>query len=222
MRNQRRVTRNTRKNKTHIEMYNQLTPRNAILPETYPKKKRKSDLTLSFVNPSDYVNSLAFQSQRAGEIDRMRQNAVSHQWSDSGSRKGKVVSTKDQLQAFKTLADDSTKVLAMADPGLVHNLHNCHTMKQRSNRAMDAKSFKKRYSSVGISRLGLPALTMHPSPVIMRRGLKSRFRPDFGLGCDIGSGQRDQEPKNQEPEHCECSESNKKSSIPSLDSNPEA
>jgi hypothetical protein len=165
MRNQRRVARNYRKYETRKEKNKEPTQRNAILPETYPKKKPKSDLTLSFVNPSDYVNSLAFESQRAGEIDRMRQNAVSHQWADSGSRKGKVVSTKDQLQAFKTLAGDSTKAHAKAGPDLIQNLHVCQTMKQRPNRAMDAKGFKKRYSSVGISKHNLQALTMHPSPV---------------------------------------------------------
>jgi hypothetical protein len=156
---------NTRKYESLEEISNEVTAKNAILPKTHPKKKPKSDLTLAFVNPSDYVNSLAIQSQRAGEIDRMRQNAVSYQWADSGSRKGKVVSFKDQLQAFKTLARDSTKAHAKSGPGLIQSLNVGPTIKQRPSRTMDAKGFKKRYSSVGIRQLGLTGITTPSGPI---------------------------------------------------------
>ena len=49
-------------------------------PEINPRKKPKSDLTLGFMDSSDYVSSIARQSQRNEEISQMRQNAFSNQW----------------------------------------------------------------------------------------------------------------------------------------------
>jgi hypothetical protein len=52
-----------------------------VAPDLNPrtKTKPKSDLTLAFVNSSDFIPSLAMQSERQVNIDRMRSNAVTNQ-----------------------------------------------------------------------------------------------------------------------------------------------
>jgi hypothetical protein len=67
-----------RRNETQKEIANERDPRVVRSPEINPRKKPKSDLTLAFSDSSGYVNSLAIKSERALEIGRMRQKAVSN------------------------------------------------------------------------------------------------------------------------------------------------
>jgi hypothetical protein len=76
----------TNKWKSHREIPWKRDPGKVVLPETDTRKRRKSDLTLGFLNSSDYVRTLARQFSRTDKIDRMRQSAVSNQWASPVSR----------------------------------------------------------------------------------------------------------------------------------------
>jgi hypothetical protein len=77
---------NNNKWKSHTEIPSKRDPGKAVLLEIDPKKRRKSDLTLAFVDSSDYVGTIARQFSRTDKIDRMRQSAVSNQWATPVSR----------------------------------------------------------------------------------------------------------------------------------------
>lgn len=173
-----------------------MTPQNAILPETKPKKKPKSDLTLAFVDSSDYVNSLAIQSQHAERIDRIRQNAVINQRANPYSRWSIIGSARGRLQAMQNQAD-STKADAKASPAPDPGPHWSLTPEKRPSRTMTAKIFKKRYSGAGIGLLGLSTPTKPTTLNIVqqKKTTKSLFCPDLSLDWNIKSGLRSIEPQ---------------------------
>jgi hypothetical protein len=74
------------------------------MPEIDPKKKPKSDLTLKFMDSSDFVHSLALQSERTKKIDQMRQSAVINQPARPKPRYSKIASTRGRLHAMEKLA----------------------------------------------------------------------------------------------------------------------
>jgi hypothetical protein len=86
---------NTRKCETLKEIPGKTDPRK-VVPILNPKFKPKSDLTLAFVNSSNYVKTLALRSERQWKIDRMRNNAITNQTTNPeshrsiGSKKGIV------------------------------------------------------------------------------------------------------------------------------------
>jgi hypothetical protein len=81
-----RMAMNIRKCETHKELPGKTDPRK-VVPILNTKLKPKSDLTLSFVNSSNYVNALALRSERQSKIDRMRSNAVSNQTNNPESHR---------------------------------------------------------------------------------------------------------------------------------------
>ena len=84
---------NNYKWKSHTELPGKRDPGKVVLLETDPRKRRKSDLTLGFLNSSDYVRTLAPQFSRTDKIDRMRQSAVSNQRANPGSRPSSMIPT---------------------------------------------------------------------------------------------------------------------------------
>ena len=78
-----------------------------VAPDLNPKYRRKSDLTLGFVNCSAFVQSLAVQSTRQVNIDRMRSNAVTNQTTNPQDR-ASMVSNKSMIQAMAKITNEAT------------------------------------------------------------------------------------------------------------------
>jgi hypothetical protein len=78
IRNEKLMAMNTRKCESLKELPRKTDSRK-VAPVLNPKFKPKSDLTLGFVNSSNYVETLALRSERHRNIGRMRNNAVTNQ-----------------------------------------------------------------------------------------------------------------------------------------------
>jgi hypothetical protein len=167
----------TNKWKSHTEIPGERDPGKVVLPEIDPRKRRKSDLTLGFVDSSDYVRSLACQSQRAMKIDRMRQSAVSNQRATPDSQLI-MIPTKSQLEAIKKLADDPTRAHAIDSPSPSTSHGNSRASRKRLTRAMTPGTFKKKYSGLagqtGHRRISEPDVQR---TMLKRKSSKSQFCP---------------------------------------------
>jgi hypothetical protein len=150
-------------------------PVNAVPPKVAPKKKKpKSDLTLGFVDSSDYVRSLACQYERAIKIDRMRQSAVSNQRATSDSQLS-MIPTKSQLGAIKKLAEDPTRAHAIDSPSPSPSRSISRASGSRLTRTMTSGTFKKKYSGLA-GQTGLRRIS-EPNPqrtLLERKGTKSK------------------------------------------------
>ena len=143
-----------------------------------PSKKPKSDLTLGFMNSSDQVNSLAIQSLRAAEIDRMRQNAVRHQPTKPVSRHGRIAPTRSRLQFMEKLGDDPAMAHPNTSPVPIPSPRDSTTLRLRPSRTMTSASFKNMYS--GLARKNSPGGKTKPNShrtVLMHDSIKSQFSP---------------------------------------------
>jgi hypothetical protein len=86
-----------------------------VAPDLNPKFRRKSDLTLGFVNSSSFVQSLAVQSTRQVNIDRMRSDAVTNQTTNPQARASNV--SKDiMIQAMNKITNDATNANNAINP----------------------------------------------------------------------------------------------------------
>jgi hypothetical protein len=169
----------TKKWKTHGEIPGKRDPGKVVSLKVAPiKKKPKSDLTLGFVDSSDYVRTLARQCQRAEKIDRMRQSAVSNQRANEGSRYGSMILTNSQLKAIKKLTDDPTKAHAIASPSPSPSPGNSPAPGRRLSRTMSSGSFKKKYSGLA-GKTGLSGKTKHngQKTLLEPKATKSQFSP---------------------------------------------
>jgi hypothetical protein len=164
----------TNKWNSHTEITGGRDPGKAVSPKVAPRKRRKSDLTLGFVDSSDYVRSLACQYQRAIKIDRMRQSAVSNQWATSDSQLS-MIPTKSQLGAIKKLAEDPTRAHAIDNPSPSPSRGISRASGSRLTRTMTPGTFKKKYSGLA-GQTGLRRIS-EPNPqrtLLERRGTKSK------------------------------------------------
>jgi hypothetical protein len=94
------------------------------MPEIDPKKKPKSDLTLAFMDSSDYVHSLALQSERTRKIFQMRQSAIINQPANPKSHYSNIASTRGRLQAMEKLASYPSMANPNSKPITFPSPHN--------------------------------------------------------------------------------------------------
>ena len=82
----------TKKYATHAQLANDSLGnlRNSPDADSHPLKKRKSDLTLAFVDSSEQVAKLARKSEMTAKIDKMRLEAHSNK-QGAKNRKTKVL-----------------------------------------------------------------------------------------------------------------------------------
>jgi hypothetical protein len=169
----------TNKWKSQREIPVKRDPKKVMLLEIDPRKRRKSDLTLTFLNSSDYVRTLARQFSRTDKIDRMRQSAVSNQRANPGSRPGSMIPTKSQLRAIRELADDPTKAHAIDSPSPSPSHGNSRASRSRLTRTMTPTTFKKLYSEIAaqthFKRKNLKS--NGEKTMLGLRGTKSQFCP---------------------------------------------
>jgi hypothetical protein len=168
----------TNKWKSQREIPGKRDPGKVVLPEIDPRKRRKSDLTITFLNSSDYVRTLARQFSRTDKIDRMRQSAVSNQRANPGSRPSSMIPTKSQLRAIRELADDPTKAHAIDSPSPSLSRGNSRVSVSRLTRTMTSGTFKKLYSGVagqtGFRKISEPNAQRTK---LKRKSSKSQFFP---------------------------------------------
>jgi hypothetical protein len=167
----------TNKWKSHTEIPGEGDPGKPVLPEIDSRKRRKSDLTIGFVDSSEYVRTLACQSQRAIKIDRMRQSAVSNQRATPDSQLS-MIPTKSQLEAIKKLAGDPTGAQAIDSPSPSPSRGNSRASGSRLTRTMTSGTFKKKYSGL-IGQTGLRRISEPDGQrkMLMRKSSKSQFCP---------------------------------------------
>jgi hypothetical protein len=168
----------TNKWKSHTEIPGEREPGKAMSPKVVTKKKKpKSDLTLGFVDSSDYVRTLAHLDQRVIKIDRMRQSAVSNQRATSDSQLS-MIPTKSQLEAIKKLAGDPTGAQAIYNPSPSPSRGNSRASGSRLTRTMTSGTFKKKYSGLvrqtGLRRISEPD---GQRKMLKRKSSKSQFCP---------------------------------------------
>jgi hypothetical protein len=167
----------TNKWKSHTEIPGERDPGKVVLPKVAPRKRRKSDLTIGFVDSSDYVCTLARQNQRVMKIDRMRQSAVSNQQATPDSQLS-MIPTKSQLEAIKKLADDATGAHAIYSPSPSPSRANSRVSGSRLTRTMTSGTFKKKYSGLagqtGLRRISEPDAQRK---MLKRKTSKSQFCP---------------------------------------------
>jgi hypothetical protein len=168
----------TNKWKSHTEIPGERDPGKPVLPEIDSRKRRKSDLTIGFMDSSDYVHTLARQFSRTDKIDRMRQSAVSNQRASPGSRYGSMIPTKSQLEAIKKLAGDPTGAQAVDSPSPSPSRGNSRASGRRLTRTMTSGTFKKLYSGLagqtGLRRISEPD---GQRKMLKRKSSKSQFCP---------------------------------------------
>jgi hypothetical protein len=122
IRNEKQMAMNIRKCESLKELPRKTHPRK-VAPVLNTKFNPKSDLTVGFVDSSNYVNALASRSERHRKIDQMRNNAVTNQTTNLefpvriGSKKGifkdmtKIKINEDAPNAYsppKSKADDGS------------------------------------------------------------------------------------------------------------------
>jgi hypothetical protein len=163
----------TNKWKTHGEIPGEKNP-GIKAPK---KKKPKSDLTLGFVDSSDYIRTLACQSQRTETIYRMRQSALSNQRANLRSLHGSMIPIKSQ-KAIKKLAEDPTNAHAIPSPSPSPSPDNSPRKGLRLRRTFTSGSFKKMCSSLagqtgvrGETKPNFQRTTLEP------KSTKSQFCP---------------------------------------------
>jgi hypothetical protein len=155
---------NTRKCETHKELPGKTDPRK-VLPVLNPKFKPKSDLTLGFVNSSNYVNALAFRSERHRKIDQMRNNAVTNQTTNPKPHKS--------LGPKKSIVWNTTKIKINEDapnanspPKSKADDVSSSTPKYRPSGSkrmmtMSPQNFRRKYSNAGRLGVGLKNITIN-------------------------------------------------------------
>jgi hypothetical protein len=167
----------TNKWKSHTEIPGERDPVKPVSPKVAPRKRRKSDLTIGFVDSSEFVGTLSRQSQRAIKIDRMRQSAVSNQRATPDSQLS-MIPTKSQLEAIKKLAGDPTGAQAIYGPISCPSHSNSRASGSRLTRTMTSGTFKKKYSGLagqtGLRRISEPNAQRK---MLMRKNSKSQFCP---------------------------------------------
>ncbi len=167
----------TNKWKSHTEIPGERDPGKPVSPKVAPRKRRKSDLTIGFVDSSEFVGTLSRQSQRAIKIDRMRQSAVSNQRATPDSQLS-MIPTKSQLEAIKKLADDPTRAHAIDSPNPSPSHGNRRASGSRLTRTMTSGTFKKLYSGVagqtGFRKISEPNAQRTK---LKRKSSKSQFFP---------------------------------------------
>jgi hypothetical protein len=167
----------TNKWKSHTEIPGERDLGKPVSPKVAPRKRRKSDLTIGFVDSSDYVRTLSRQHQRAIKIDRMRQSAVSNQRATPDSQLS-MIPTKSQLKAIKKLAGDPTGAHAIYSPSLSPSRANSRASGSRLTRTMTSGTFKKKYSGLlgqtGLRRISEPDAQ---KTMLKRKSSKSQFCP---------------------------------------------
>jgi hypothetical protein len=173
------MTMKTNKWKSQTEIPGRRDSGKVMLLKIDPRKRRKSDLTLTFLNSSDYVRTLARQFSRTDKIDRMRQSAVSNQRANPGSRPGSMIPTKSQLRAIRELADDPTKAHAIDSPSPSPSHCNSRASGSRFPRTMTSGTFKKLYSELAAqTHFKRKILKSNAENTMLgRRGSKSQFYP---------------------------------------------
>jgi hypothetical protein len=194
----------TYKWKSHTEIPGERDPGKVALPEIDHGKRRKSDLTLGFVDSSDHVRTLACQSQRAIEINRMRQSAVSNQRATSDSQLS-MSPTKSQLEAIKKPSDDATRAHATDSPSPSPSRGNSRASGSRLTRTMTSGTFKKKYSvllgQTGLRRISEPNAQR---TMLKRKSSKSQFcpspKPQASGNDQLSSKDSWEEEENQMPE----------------------
>jgi hypothetical protein len=208
----------TNKWKSHAELPGKRDPGKVVLLEINPRKRRKSDLTLGFLDSSDYVRTLARQFSRIENIHRMRQSAVSNQRATPVSRYGSMIPTKSQLRAFSEVADDPTKAHAIARPSLSPSPANSPALGPRLSRTMTSGTFKKKYSGLaGQTNVGRNFLKSNAQKTILKARLtKSQFCPAPVLNYDEGSQQDSQASGNDQLSLGDSSEDSN-NQLPDLD-----
>jgi hypothetical protein len=194
----------TNKWKTHTEIPGERDPGKPVSPKVVPKKKPKSDLTLGFVDSSDYVRTLARQDQRVIKIDRMRQSAVSNHWATPDSQLS-MIPTKSQLEAIKKLAGDPTGAQAIYSPSPSPSRGNSRASGRRLTRTMTSGTFKKLYSGLagqtGLRRISEPD---GQRKMLKRKSSKSQFctspKPQASGNNQLSLEDSREEEENQMPE----------------------
>ena len=168
----------TNKWKSHTELPGKRNPGKVVLLEIDPRKRRKSDLTIAFLNSSEYVRTLARQFSRVEYIHRMRQSAVSNQWATPVSRYGSMIPTKSQLEAIKKPSEDSSRAHAIDSPSPSPSLGNSRASGSMLTRTMTSRTFKKNYSGLlGQTQFGRKTFIPDPAKTMLEcRGTKSQFR----------------------------------------------
>jgi hypothetical protein len=193
--------------KSHTEIPGKRDPGKVVLLEIDPRKRRKSDLTVGFLNSSLYVRTLARQFSRTDKIDRMRQSAVSNQWATPVSRYGSMIPNKSKLEAIKKPSDDATRAFAIDSPSPSPSPGNSIRSSGRMlSRTMTSGSFKKKYSGLlGQTQFGRKTFKPDAQKIILgRRGTKSQFysipEPQACGNDQLSLGDSWEEEENQLPE----------------------
>jgi hypothetical protein len=198
---------NNNKWKSHTEIPGNRDPGKPVSQKVAPKKRRKSDLTLAFLNSSDYVGTIAHQFSRTDKIHQMRQSAVSNQWTNPVSRKGNMIPTKSQLKAFREVADDPNKAQAITRPSPSPSPGNSpRSSGRRLTRTMTSGTFKKKYSGLaGKTHFGRNTFKPDAQKTMLEPGgTKSKFCPTpislASINDQISFGDSSEEEENQLPE----------------------
>jgi hypothetical protein len=198
---------NNNKWESHREIPSKRDPGKAVLLEIDPRKRRKSDLTVGFLNSSLYVRTLARQFSRTDKIDRMRQSAVSNQWATPVSRHGSMIPTKSQLEAIKKPSDDATSAYAIDSPSPSPSPgNNIPSSGRMLSRTMTSRTFKKKYSGLlGQTQFGRKTFKPDAQKTMLeRRVTKSQFcstpEPQACCNDQLSLGDSWEEEENQLPE----------------------
>ena len=166
----------TRKFESQREIPNGRDPKKVLSPKFVTLKKQKSDLTLGFVDSSDYVRTLASQSKQAEKIDRMRQIAVRNQRAIPEPRFSTITATKLQLKAMKRLAGDQPVLDTSSSQPTKSSPKILKPLSSRLGRTMTSRTFKKRYS-IKTHPIPLAGKTPPnvPSTLLELNGSRSQF-----------------------------------------------